>query len=56
MLVKIQSKINMKIILQHPIQYPPSSHNAIIDTGTTDFFVIPNTPLIKKRKNSTLLC
>ena len=50
MLVKTQYKINTKLILQHPMLYPPSSHNAIVDTGATKNFVITNTPLIKKIK------
>ena len=50
MLVKKESKVNTKLILQHPIRYPQSSHNAIVDTGATKYFVITNTPLIKKRK------
>ena len=49
-LVKTQSKINNKLILQHPIQYPPSSHSTIVETGATNFFVIPKTPLLNKKK------
>ena len=39
-------KINTKLVLQHPIQSPPYSHNAIVDTGEIKYFLIPNTPLI----------
>ena len=48
MLVNTKPKINTKLILQHPIQSPESSHNAIFDTGTTKCLKIPNTPLINK--------
>ena len=37
MMVKTQPKIKTKLVLQHPIQYPPSSQNTIFDTGTTNF-------------------
>ena len=47
MLVKTQPKIKTKINLQDSIQYPPSSHNAIVDTGATKHFSMPNIPLIK---------
>ena len=50
MLVKTQPFKKIKIILQHPIRYPPSSHNAIVDTGATKYFVIPNTPFINKNR------
>ena len=52
MLFKRQSKINNKLISQNPTQYPPSSHNAIVETDTTKHFVIPNTPLINKKKTT----
>ena len=42
MLVKTQTKNN--IILQHTIISPPSSHNAIVHTGATNFFVMTKTP------------
>ena len=45
MLVKTQYKINTKLIFQHPIRYPPSSKNAIVDTDTTKNVGIPKTPL-----------
>ena len=48
MLVKTQSKIKTKLIIQHPIVSPPYSHNEIVDTGATKNFVTPNMPLIKK--------
>ena len=53
MLVKTQPKIKTKLILQHSFGSPQSSHNTIVNTSATKRFVMPNTPLIKKKKNST---
>ena len=57
MLIKnyLQYKTNNKLVLQHPIQYPPSSHNAIVDTGKTKYFVFPTTPLLSKKKTIIIL-
>ena len=55
MLFKTKLKIKTKLILQHSILSPPSSHNAIVDTGATKYFVMPNTTLINKKKTILLL-
>ena len=49
MLVKTQYKTKTEIILQHPIRSPPSSHNTLVDTGATNFFVITNKPILSLR-------
>ena len=38
LLIKTQSKINTKLIFQHPVQNPPSSHNSIVYTGANKHF------------------
>ena len=50
MLLKTQSKINNKPILQYPIWSPPSSHNVIVETSATKHIIIPTTPLLNKKK------
>ena len=50
MLFNTKSKTNNKLILQHPIRSPPSSQNAIFDTGTTKHLVM-QTKLLIKNKN-----
>ena len=55
MLAKTKSKINIKVILQHPILSTPFSHNEIVETGATNSFVMKNTQLLNKNKTMTSL-
>ena len=50
MLVKTKYKTKTKLILQHPIQYPPYSNNLIVDTSSSKHFAMPKKLLILKKK------
>ena len=54
MLFKTQSRINTKLILEHPIWSSPSSQNAIVDNITTKYFNAKYTILKQKEEKNFL--